>query len=147
MIVRFERRPIANVFGDITDFERSIDSLFDTFMGVPYTGQVGQFPVMDVADYDDQLVITAEIPGVKKEDVKISLQNGTLMVSGKRNPLQFPEDSTWLRNEMQTGSFSRSFVLPNDVQTDKISAELKNGILRIMLPKAEEARPREIQVR
>ncbi len=146
MIVRFERRPIASVFGDITDFERSIDSLFDTFMGAPYTGQVGQFPVMDVADYDDKLIITAEMPGVKKNDVKISLQNGTLMISGNRNPVQFPEDATWLRNEIRTGSFSRSFVLPNDVQMDKIEAEMTNGILRITLPKAEEARPREIQV-
>ncbi len=146
MIVRFERRPIASAFGDITDFERSIDNLFDTFVGTPFTGQAGQLPVMDVADYDDQLVIVAEMPGVKKEDVKISLQNGTLMISGKRNPIQFPEDSTWLRNEIQTGSFSRSFVLPNDVQMDKIAAELNNGVLRITLPKAEEARPHEIQV-
>lgn len=146
MIVRFERRPIASVFGGITDFERSIDSLFDTFMGTPYTGQVGQFPMMDVADYDDRLVITAEMPGVKKDDVKISLQNGTLMISGTRNPAQFPEDATWLRNEIRTGSFSRSLVLPNDVQMDKIDAEMTNGILQITLPKAEEARPREIQV-
>jgi len=84
---------------------------------------------------------------VNKENLKITMADGLLTVSGQRKAQALPENSRWIRNEVTTGSFSRSFEIGHPVNVGEIAAELKDGLLRIVLPKAEEARPREITVR
>jgi HSP20 family protein len=143
MFVRVQRFPIPSALLEpFVGFEREVDGVFDRFLR-----PVPKHPAVDVAEYENESVVVAEIPGVRKEDLKLSVHDGVLTISGERKSQQLPEKSSWLRNETWSGEFSRSVELPHDVKTDAISAELTDGVLRIVLPKSEEVRPREIAIR
>ena len=146
MFVRVQHLPISSPFEPLMTFEQDIDDLFDSFMrtGSPRSGY--SYPAVDVAEYENETVVVAEMPGVKKEDLKLSVHDGALTISGQRKAHLLPEHSSWLRNEIRAGEFTRTVQLPHDVNVDSISAELTNGILRIVLPKSEHVRPREIKV-
>lgn len=147
MIMRVHHFPTATpIFEDLSGLEREVGSLFDSFLGAPAFRQARQYPPVDLADYGDTLVLVVELPGVKKEDLRIALENGLLTISGERKKRGLPENSRWLRNEVASGEFTRVIELPHFVDADKVSAELSNGILRISLPKSEAVRPREIRV-
>ena len=148
MLIKFERTPAFKpLFNDIFDFERDVDRLFGTFMGNT-TGYVpAAYPAIELRTSADESILVAELPGVKKEDLKLSVENGNLTLSGTRGEQAVPENSRWLRNELWHGSFSRTVELPHDVNAEKISATLENGVLRVQLPKAEAVRPREIAIR
>jgi len=148
MLVRFGRYPATrSIFDDISSFERDIDSLFGSFLGAgrEYGPQGG--PAMDLSDHGEELHLVAELPGVKKEDVKVSIHDGVLTLSGERKESSLPENAAWVRNELWRGSFSRAIRLPYPVDASRVKAELTNGILSVVLPKAEEARPKEIRIR
>ena len=147
MVMRFHRFPTASpMFEDLFGLEREVSSLFDSFLGAPALRQARQFPAVDLADYGEELAVAVELPGVKKEDLKIALEHGLLTISGERKERGLPENSRWLRNEVASGEFSRVIELPYAVDADNVSAELYNGILKVSLPKSEAARPREIRV-
>ena len=103
-------------------------------------------PALDVAEREGELEVVAELPGVRKEDLKVLVHDGVLTISGERNLARLPENARWIRNETGGGSFTRSLELPLPVKDEAITAELKDGILRIVLPKADEARAKEIRV-
>jgi HSP20 family protein len=124
--------------------ERGVANVFDSLSRVSRRGWSGTSPAVDIAGYDNETVVIAEIPGVRKEDVKLTLHDGMLTISGERKPVSVPEKGAVLRSELGSGSFSRSFELPHPVQSDAVTAELANGVLRITLPKAEQSRPRDI---
>jgi HSP20 family protein len=148
MLIKFERTPAFRpLFNDIFEFERGIDHLFGTFMGTTPGFEPGGYPAVELRSSADESVLVAELPGVKKEDVKLSVENGTLTLSGSRAGHDLPEKARMLRNELWHGSFSRSIELPHDVNAEAIAATLENGILRVQLPKAEAVRPREITIR
>ena len=102
-------------------------------------------PAVDVKETDDALTLFAEIPGVHKDDIDISLENNTLTVSGER---RFPQDEEehYRRIERIYGKFSRSFRLPRDVDPTRVSAAYEEGVLRLDLPKVEAAKPRQIKI-
>ena len=146
MFMRVQHLPASSPFEPLVNFEQDIDDLFDSFLRTG-SSQVGYtYPAVDIAEYENETAVVAEMPGVKKEDLKLSVHDGTLTISGQRKAHQLPEKSSWLRNEIRTGEFARTIQLPHDVNVDSISAELTNGILRVMLPKSEHVRPREIKV-
>jgi len=148
MLVRFQRFPLLRpAWENVVDFERDVDSLFDTFLGGNVLPQTSRVPAIDIRDAENQSVIAVELPGVAKEDVKISIDKGILSISGERKAPGLPEGSRALRNEISYGTFVRTLELPHPVRAEAISAELNNGILRLVLPKAEEARPREISIK
>lgn len=148
MLVRFERMPMPRpLFDSIFDFERGVDSLFDSFLGQSYGRRGRAFPAVDLSDHGKEMVLVAELPGVRKEDLKLTVRDGHLVISGERKSQSLPEKSGWIRSETFSGSFSRSIELPQDVKADAINAELSNGILRVVMPKVEEALPREISIR
>jgi HSP20 family protein len=91
--------------------------------------------------------IVAEVPGVKPEDVKLSLENNLLTIRGEKKQEAEERSERVHRYERSYGAFERAFMLPSTVDGDKISAEYQNGILTILVPKAERARPREIPVK
>lgn len=139
------------VFDDILNLEREIGSLFQGFPAGFVPGRFyrsgDQYPLMNVFDNANEFVVTAELPGVRKEDIHLTVDNGLLTISGERKMPATPEKAEWLRNEIRAGDFSRVVELPRQVNANQISAELSNGILRVVLPKAEEAKPREVKIK
>jgi len=121
--------------------------MFDAALtGEPIT-RGGWVPPVDIYETPDKdVVVKAELPGMKREDIKVSFENGVLTIEGER---QFDEEITrdqYHRVERGYGSFRRSFTLPASVDATRVSATHKDGILTVTLPRREEARPRQIEV-
>lgn len=147
MVMRIHRAPVyGSSLSDLFGLEREIENLFDGFLSDEVVSSP-RFPAIDIAEKETESELIAEMPGVGKEDVRISMRDGVLTISGERKATALPDDSRWIRNETPAGQFSRSLTVPHEVKTDAITAELKNGILRVVLPKAETARPRAIMVK
>jgi HSP20 family protein len=103
-------------------------------------------PAVDLSEDPDQFVLTAELPGLKKEDIQLSLQDGELTVSGERKSAVAEQDGALIRSERFTGRFQRVFSLPTPVAADKVRAAYEDGVLTVTLPKAEEVKPRQIPI-
>lgn len=103
-------------------------------------------PPVDVVEEPERLVFRAEIPGVAKEDIDIKLENGTLTLRGEKKMEREVEGETAHRVERFYGSFTRSFALPATIDAGKIQARYKDGVLELVLPKAEVAKPRKIEI-
>jgi HSP20 family protein len=102
---------------------------------------------LDIEENNEGVVVVAEVPGVKKEDVKVSLEHGVLSIGGERKPQAPAGDARGLVREHRLGKFQRTVRLPYEVDAAAVSAELSDGLLRIVLPKAEAAKPKEIVIR
>lgn len=103
-------------------------------------------PRVDVTEDKDNLYVVAEIPGVTKNEVKVSVVGDVLTISGEKKVEQRDENKNYYRIERTSGSFSRSFTLPAEIEVDKISADYKDGVLTISMPKTEEAKIVERQI-
>ncbi len=103
-------------------------------------------PAVDLSEDRDRFVLRAELPGLKKEDIQIELQDGVLTLSGERKAATAENDDTLIRSERYVGRFQRAFSLPAPVQTEQVRAAYEDGVLTVTLPKQEEAKPRQIQV-
>jgi len=106
----------------------------------------GISPAVDMYDKKDEIVVKAEIPGVEKENVRISLSDNMLTIKGETKKEEEVKEEDYYYSERSYGSFARTLSLPSKVKSDKIKASFKNGILEIHLPKAEEAKPKEIKI-
>ncbi len=104
-------------------------------------------PACDVFEDGESVKIVAELPGVNPEDVKLSLENNVLTIRGEKKQEAEERNERVHRYERSYGSFERAFMLPSTVDAEKVSADYRNGILTVVVPKAERARPREIPVR
>ncbi len=127
-----------------------IDSLVDRFFNDNLTELEGstagvRTPVADVTETEKELVFTAELPGFEKGDVDIAVNEGRLTINAERTYEEDKETKKY-RIERWYGKFYRSFPLPKSADAGKISAKLKNGVLRVSVPKKKEAKPRQIQV-
>lgn len=109
-------------------------------------GYAGRIPV-NVKEHEDRYEIVAQLPGVKKEDLRISLEKGILTITGKRIPSVDGSKAKLVHSEISTGTFKRSFYVPRDVDGSKLDAELSNGLLTLTMMKVETALPREIAVK
>ncbi len=104
-------------------------------------------PAVDVREEKDAIILQAELPGMKTEDVKVNLEGNLLTISGERKFEQEKTEEGYRRIERSYGSFSRSFTLPDTVELDHCDAEMKDGVLTIKLPKTAKAQPRRIDVK
>src|SRR6058998_1472292 len=104
-------------------------------------------PLVDITEDDKEYLIKAELPEVKKEDVKVAVENGVLTISGERKSEKEEKNKKFHRIERAYGSFERSFIFPDDADADKVIAEFKDGVLRLHLPKSEKAKPKQIEVK
>ena len=104
-------------------------------------------PLVDISEDDQEYLIKAELPEVKKEDVKVTAEEGTLTIMGERKFAKDDKSKKYHRVERAYGSFGRSFSLPDDVSPAKVSAEFKDGVLTVHLPKTEKAKPKQIEVK
>lgn len=102
-------------------------------------------PPVDVAETQEKIVVRAEVPGMKQEDISIEFENGLLTIKGERK-LEKSEGVTWHRVERIYGNFRRSFTLPRSVDPEKIAASYREGILEVEVPKREEAKPKPIKI-
>ena len=103
-------------------------------------------PLADITEDDKEYVIKTELPDVKKEDVKVTVENGVLTISGERKFEKEEKKKKYHRVERAYGSFMRSFTLPDQADASKVKAEFKNGMLTVHLPKSEKAKPKQIEV-
>ncbi|RMD92824.1 MAG: Hsp20/alpha crystallin family protein [Calditrichaeota bacterium] len=104
-------------------------------------------PAVDISEDKDNFYLNVELPGMKKEDVKVSYEDGILTIKGEKKSEREEKDVNFHRVERTFGMFERSFRVPNKIVEDKIDAKFENGVLTITLPKAEEAKPKEIEVK
>jgi HSP20 family protein len=136
-------------FGRLTSLRDEIDRLFEAPLSeLARSTQLlsGWTPAFDVYEDKDNMYVRAELPGMRKEDIDLSLHNGSLSISGERKGEEKLTDAEVYRSERFFGRFQRTITLPTLVTTDKIKATYKDGILSVTLPKAEEAKPKHIDV-
>src|SRR5580692_7473107 len=131
--------------GRLTDLRDEIDRLFEAPLART-SELLGWTPAFDVYEEKDNFVVKAELPGMKKEDINVSLQDGNLIISGERQTDMHNEGTEVYRAERFFGKFQRSVALPATAAADKVKAQYKDGILTITLPKTEEAKPKQIDV-
>ena len=103
-------------------------------------------PAVDIYEHEGNIVLTAELPGVDPKDVDVRVENNVLTLRGERKWSDDVERESYHRVERAYGSFTRSFTLPSVVDTDKIKADFKDGMLKLVLPKREEAKPKQISI-
>lgn len=125
-------------------FQQDINRLFEGMFGE--FPERGWYPIVDIAERDDAFVIKAELPGVRPEDVKLNMANNVLTMYGEKQQEQEKKDQNYYRIERTYGTFQRSFTFPSTVDADKINASYKDGVLTVTLPKAEQARPKQIPI-
>ena len=104
-------------------------------------------PAVDIAEDDKEYTIKVELPGVNKEDVRVSVEGGVLSISGERKAEKEEKNKKYHRIERTYGTFVRSFTLPEGTASDRVSAEFKDGVLKVHLPKDEKAKPKSIDVK
>ena len=103
-------------------------------------------PVVDMYDEDDRIVIKAELPGMEKKDIAVDVKDRVLTISGERNFDNEVKEEKYYRRERAYGKFQRAFSLPADVDSDKIKADFKDGLLKVEVPKPEKQKPKEITI-
>lgn len=113
---------------------------------VPASSQA-VFPQVNLYEGDDGLAITAELPGVDPSDIDITVKEDVLTLSGERKPPQVSEDVRWHRQERSYGKFSRAIRLPFQARDDRVEARFENGVLRILVGRPEEDKPRKIEIK
>ena len=140
-----------NPFRELDEIQNRLSSLFGR---TPVRGlgeeamTVSEWtPLVDITEDDREYLIKAELPEVKKEDVKVTVENGTLTITGERKFEKEEKGKKYHRIERAYGSFMRSFTLPEGAAGEKVSADFKDGVLKVHLPKSAEAKPKSIDVK
>jgi HSP20 family protein len=149
-IQRYQPYPaseLSRAFDRLAALREEMDGLFDnsfrSFFGVPGSFSTWS-PAIDVYQDKDQFTVVAEAPGMKKEDLDLSLHNGVLTISGERKREEKSEQG--YRSERFVGRFQRSVTLPASIDASKVKASYQDGLLKVVLPKSEEAKPKQIEV-
>jgi HSP20 family protein len=139
--------PVTDLSSEFATMQREIDRMFDRFRGGAVDSSADLWPTVDIVENDNDFVVNVELPGVRKEDVKITVNDGVLTVKGEKKQERELKEDQYRRLERSFGAFERSFTLPTTAQSERIGANYNNGVLMITIPKAEQAKPREIEVK
>jgi HSP20 family protein len=127
-------------------FQEDVDRLFD----LPFFGRESRATAsptaLDIYQDKDQFIVKAELPGLKKEDIAVSLHEGVLTLAGERRQEKEHDEKSSVRNERWFGRFERTVNLPAPVDAGRVAASYEDGILTVTLPKAEQAKPRQIEI-
>lgn len=136
-----------------SDFRGEIDRLFERFFGQGWgdvfpASRTALTPAIDVSETEKEVVVKAELPGLQPDDVAVQIEGDALVLSGeKKEEFEREEEGNVWHSERRFGSFRRVLQLPVAVDAEKVSAEFRNGVLTVRLPRSEQAKPRRIQVR
>ena len=148
MLTRF------NPTTDTANLSQRMERLFDEMQGRgmwrtseerPLRGS--WVPAINILEREDSMVITADLPGLKAEDVEVTVEEGTLSIRGERKLDEASEGETYHRVERLYGIFERTFTLPNSIDVEKIEARFSNGEMVLTLPKREESKPRSVKIK
>ncbi len=141
-------------YSEIQSLRESMSSLFDRFFSdllrFPESEEIsGQTfsPAVDIKETPKEYIVTAEVPGIPKKDIEIEISDNILTIKGERKFEKEEKNESYHRVERAYGSFCRSFTLPTQVNPDKIEANFKDGLLNIVIPKAEEKIPKKIEIK
>ncbi len=143
---------ILDPWRDFGTLQERINRMFDETMRAlsPQEGEELErgawMPAVDIHETDDEYVVKADLPGLKKEDIQIDLKDSTLTLKGEKRFEEKVSKDNYIRTERAYGTFVRSFTLPHNVDSEKIKASYKDGVLELTLPKKEEAKPKQIKV-
>ncbi len=147
-IIRYPKQDAWLPFGGLSQFRDEVNRLLEGTLGV--SGEVGALggwaPPLDLYQDKDHLYVKIELPGMKKEEIELSLYEGVLTIAGERKQESKSGEGKSLREERFYGRFQRSVTLPAEVDAEKISATYRDGILEVTLPKSEAAKPKQIEV-
>jgi len=138
---------------DMISIQDEMNRLFDRFFsrdildGEEFIHPAQWSPAVDISENKDEFVVSAELPGMGKNDIQVTFVDGSLKIEGERTKEKEEKNVNYHRVERVHGKFCRSFQLPTAVQQNKISADFKDGMLTVRLPKAEEAKPKAIDVK
>lgn len=146
------RDPIVeSVMTPISRLSRLFDEFLNDFWGdatwLTHTGTDRMVLPVDVSEDDKNLYIRASLPGFRKEDITVEVQNGIVSIQAQHSQEQEHRGETFVRRERRVGAFARQIALPTPVQEDRCEAELRDGVLTLRLPKSPEALPRRVQIR
>ena len=142
MVVRFQ--PVSSIFDE---FDTILNSRQIPFPAIRRFERMNSGSGLSVKDSGDQVHVTLEIPGVAKQDITVNVNNDLLTITGERKQPEKKENEQWIRNEISYGKFERTITLPYSVDVEKVTASQENGILNVVLPKHENARPKQITIR
>ncbi|MGH8024116.1 MAG: Hsp20/alpha crystallin family protein [Limisphaerales bacterium] len=142
-------------FREMDEIQRRMSSLLEGNLLRPASLNNGEenitvpewAPLVDVIEDEKEYLIKVELPEVRKEDVKVTVESGTLTVSGERKAETEEKNRRFHRVERSYGRFERTFSIPDDAESDGVKAEFKDGVLRVRLAKSEKARPKQIEVK
>lgn len=131
----------------LASLRSEMDRLFDDFLGAPWRPSDGTSePAIEVADTKDAVLVKAQLPGVKKEDIHVDVSDSTLTLKGEMKEEEKKEAQNYIRREFRYGAFSRTIPLPATVRGERATAQLKDGVLTVSVPKSEQAKAREISI-
>ena len=141
---RIPRRGVE-AWRPIGDLQSEINRLFGS-CGSEVSAAASSFAAVDVMEQDDKILIRADLPGIKREDIQVTVHEGVLTLRGKREHSAEVKDDSYSHFERSVGTFSRSVQLPSEVDREKVTATYKDGVLEIEAPKLAEALPRTVEV-
>jgi len=143
------RGDLWDSFANLADIQEEMNRLFGSSLRrLGRSSFDGAFiPAIDVAEEKDSFLVKADLPGLSKDDVSVTLQDNYLTIKGEKKHETETKEADYYRQERFSGSFSRMIELPSTVDARKIDAQFKDGVLHVRLPKAEEAKPKQIEIK
>ncbi len=150
-LIKWRSPDIFEPFRDLLDLQREMNRLFDASLGRRVAkgqdiAETAWVPAVDIYDNKDNLVIKADLPGMTQKDIDVSVEDDVLRIKGEKKKETETKEKNFYRVERTYGVFERSFTLPSNVDATRIKATYKDGVLELVLPKKEGARPKQIKV-
>ena len=147
-------RPREDWWDPFTDLERiqkEMNRMFNLSLAHEGSREIGILdgvwsPAVDIYDSKDNILVKADIPGLSKDDIEVAVQGDTLFIKGEKKQEKEVKEKDYIRTERFYGNFQRAIRLPAEVQPDKVEATYKNGVLELVLPKSEKAKPKQIKL-
>lgn len=138
-------------FSELENIQNEINKLFDVSLTRDSGHNIGLLdgawrPAVDMYDSKDTILVKADVPGLRKDDIEVMVQGDTLIIKGEKKQEKEVHEEDYARMERYYGSFQRAIRLPSEVQTEKVGASYENGVLKLTLPKSEQAKPKQIKV-
>lgn len=140
-------RLFPDPFESLFDLQRSLDAFrASDWLSRGLSGGGGTFPLLNIFSQDDDILVTTELPGVKREDVDIQVHGNRLRIAG-RKAIQYDDGASLHRRERLSGNFDRTVAIPFEVDAERVKAEYRDGVLALLLPRAERDKPKSITIK